>query len=107
MHMDTIGRINQDALSWLEVIPFEKWALSHDGGEEYTPYVDAKINANVVKASSHEVVLYDHFQGPFHVKASKGSKKTSSGGRTYRVTLREHGAHVAKHSYMDSHVVIL
>ncbi|RVX03887.1 hypothetical protein CK203_021664 [Vitis vinifera] len=49
MHMDTIGRINQDTLSWLEAIPFEKWALSHDGGEEYTPYVDVKINANVVK----------------------------------------------------------
>ncbi|RVW99396.1 Serine/threonine-protein phosphatase 7 long form-like [Vitis vinifera] len=115
-------------------IPFEKWALSHDGGrrygimttnmsevfnsvlkgarsfpittfvqltfyrvnsyfvvrrehgasrlasgEQYTPYVDAKINANVVKAGSHEVVLYDHFQGLFHVKASRGSKKTSSG----------------------------
>ncbi|RVW28833.1 Serine/threonine-protein phosphatase 7 long form-like [Vitis vinifera] len=142
MHMETIGRINQDALSWLEVIPFEKWALSHDGGrrygimttnmsevfnsvlkgarsfpitafvqltfyrvnsyfavrrehgasrlasgEQYTPYVDAKINANVVKAGSHEVVLYDHFQGLFHVKASRGSKKTSSGGRTHRVNL--------------------
>ncbi|RVW77287.1 hypothetical protein CK203_050145 [Vitis vinifera] len=145
MHMETIGRINQDALSWLEAIPFEKWALSHDGGrrygimttnmsevfnsvlkgarsfpitafvqltfyrvnsyfavrrehgasrlasgEQYTPYVDAKINANVVKAGSHEVVLYDHFQGLFHVKASRGSKKTSSGGRTHRVNLREH-----------------
>ncbi|RVW46035.1 hypothetical protein CK203_068655 [Vitis vinifera] len=90
MHMETIGRINQDVLNWLEAIPFEKWALSHDGGEQYTPYVDAKINANVVKAGSHEVVLYDHFQGLFHVKASRGSKKTSSGGRTHRVNLREH-----------------
>ena len=143
--MDTIGRINQDSLSWLEVVPFEKWALSHDGdrlygimttntsemfssvlkgarsfpitafvqstfyrvnsyfavrrehgasrlalGEDYTPYVDAKINANIVKVGSHEVVLYDHFQGLFHVKASTGSKKTSSGGRTYRVNLHEH-----------------
>ena len=59
-------------------------------GEQYAPYVDAKINANVVKAGSHEVVLYDHFQGLFHVKASRGSKKTSSGGRTHRVNLREH-----------------
>ncbi|RVW53212.1 Serine/threonine-protein phosphatase 7 long form-like [Vitis vinifera] len=137
-----IGRIDQNALSWLEGIHFEKWALSHDGGrrygimttnmsevfnsvlkgarsfpitafvqltfyrlnsyfvvrrehdasrlassEQYTPYVDAKINANVVKAGSHEVVLYDHFQGLFHVKASRGSKKTSSGGRTHRVNL--------------------
>ena len=49
-------------------------------GEEYTPYVDAKINANVVKAGSPKVFLYDHFQELFHVKASRGSKKTSSGG---------------------------
>ncbi|KAL6345799.1 hypothetical protein AAG906_017551 [Vitis piasezkii] len=61
-HMNTIGRINAAAQQWLEAIPFEKWALSHDGGrrygimttnmsevEEYTPYVDAKMKANVVK----------------------------------------------------------
>ena len=48
-------------------------------GEKYTPHVDAKINANVVKTGSHEVVLYDHFQGLFHVKASRGSKNTSFG----------------------------
>ena len=31
-HMNTIGRINATAQQWLEAIPFEKWALSHDGG---------------------------------------------------------------------------
>ena len=31
MQMDTIRRITQDAQNWLEVISFEKWALSHDG----------------------------------------------------------------------------
>ncbi|RVW86625.1 hypothetical protein CK203_045684 [Vitis vinifera] len=67
-HMNTIGRINVIAQQWLEAIPFEKWVLSHDRGrreqgvnqlasnEEYTPYVDAKIKANVVKAGSHEIV---------------------------------------------------
>ena len=35
MHMETIGKINHNALSWLEAIPFEKWALSHDGGRQY------------------------------------------------------------------------
>ena len=34
-HMDTIGRINVDARNWLEHIPLEKWALSHDGGRRY------------------------------------------------------------------------
>ena len=34
-HMDTIGRINLEAQRWLEAIPFEKWAFSHDGGQRY------------------------------------------------------------------------
>ena len=34
-HMHTIGRINLEAQRWLEVIPLEKWALSHDGGRRY------------------------------------------------------------------------
>ena len=34
-HMDTIGRINVDARNWLEQIPLEKWALSHDGVRRY------------------------------------------------------------------------
>ncbi|KAL6338665.1 hypothetical protein AAG906_021482 [Vitis piasezkii] len=87
MHMDTIGRINQDALSCYFAVRKEHDASRLALGEEYTPYVDAKINANVVKAGSHEVVLYDHFQGLFHVKANRGRKKTSSSRRTYRVNL--------------------
>ena len=31
-HMTTIGIINSEAQQWLEVIPLEIWALSHDGG---------------------------------------------------------------------------
>ena len=34
-HMDTIGRINAKARNWLEHIPLEKWALSHDDGRRY------------------------------------------------------------------------
>ena len=34
-HMNTIGRINSEALQWLEAIPFQLWALSHDGGRRY------------------------------------------------------------------------
>ena len=33
--MTTIGRINSEALQWLEAIPFHLWALSHDGGRRY------------------------------------------------------------------------
>ena len=74
--------------------------------EEYTPYVDVKINANVVKVCSHEVVLYDHLL--FHVKASRGSKKTSSSGRTYRVNLRDHGCTCGKtliYGFPCSHIL--
>ena len=34
-HMATIGRINSEAQQWLEAIPFQLWALSHDGGRRY------------------------------------------------------------------------
>ena len=40
--------------------------------EQYTPYVDAKIKARVVKAGSFEIVLYDHNHGRFHVKSKSG-----------------------------------
>ena len=33
--MNIIGRINLEAHRWLEAILFEKWALSHDGGQRY------------------------------------------------------------------------
>ena len=33
--MDTIRIINLEAQRWFEAIPFEKWALSHDGGRRY------------------------------------------------------------------------
>ncbi|RVW93463.1 hypothetical protein CK203_035118 [Vitis vinifera] len=36
--------------------------------EEFAPYINAKIKAKVVKVGSHEVVLYDHVEGHFHVK---------------------------------------
>ena len=34
-HMTTIGRINSETQQWLEAIPLEIWALSHDGGRIY------------------------------------------------------------------------
>ena len=34
-HLATIGRINSEAHQWLEVIPFQFCALSHDGGRRY------------------------------------------------------------------------
>ena len=34
-HMTTIGRTNSETQQWLEAIPFQLWALSHDGGRRY------------------------------------------------------------------------
>ena len=34
-HMAIIRRINLKAQQWLETIPLEKWALSHDRGRKY------------------------------------------------------------------------
>ena len=31
-HITKIWRINSEAQQWLEAIPFQLWALSHDGG---------------------------------------------------------------------------
>ncbi|RVW26810.1 hypothetical protein CK203_099738 [Vitis vinifera] len=113
--MDTIGRINAEARNWLEQIPLEKWALSYDGGrrygimttnmsellhsqagawcqlasgEEFTPHIDAKIEAKVVKAGAHEVLLYDHVAGRFHVKTRHSVGSNNRKPRTYHVTLQ-------------------
>ena len=34
-HMAIIWRINSEARQWIEAIPFQLWALSHDGGRRY------------------------------------------------------------------------
>ena len=74
--------------------------------EEYTPYLNAKIKTNVVKAGSHEIVLYDHIQGQFHVKTSRGTKNSSIGGRTYRVNLQEYACTCGKTLIYGFHVAI-
>ena len=155
-HMDTIEKINLEAQRWLETISFEKWALSHDGGqrygimttnmckvfnsvlkgaqslfvialvkftffrlkryfvakreqgynilasnEQYTPYVDAKIKAHVVKAGSFEIVLYDYNLGRFHVKSKRG--------RTHRLNLHDHKCTCGKtliYGFPCSHIIV-
>ena len=50
---------------WLNsyfIVRMEQSANQLASNEEYTSYVDTKIKANVVKAGSHEIVLYDHIQ---------------------------------------------
>ena len=65
-------------------------------GEEYIPYVNAKMKANMVKMGSQKIVLYDHIQGQFHMKTSRSTKSSSSGGQTYHINLHEHACTCGK-----------
>ena len=57
--------------------------------EQFTPYVDARIQGHVVKTGSMEIVLYDHIHGRFHVN--------SRSGRMQRLNLHDKNAHVERH----------
>ena len=68
--------------------------------EQYTPHVDARIKACVVKAGSMEIVLYDHIQGRFHVK--------SRSGRTQRLNLHDQKCTCGKtmiYGFSCSHII--
>ena len=78
------------------VVRREQGANQLASNEEYTPYVAAMIKANVVKAGSHEIVLYDHIRGQFHVKTNKSTKSSSTRGRTYRINLLEYACTCGK-----------
>ena len=65
--------------------------------EQYTPYVDAKIKAHVVKAGSFEMVLYG--QDDF-MSSQRGVEHIAS---TYMTI----NALVVRHLYMDFPVIIL
>ena len=80
MHITAFFQLTFYRVNSYFVVRIEHGASRLALGEEYTSYVDVKINANVVKVGSPKVFLYYHFQELFHVKASRGSKKTSSGG---------------------------
>ena len=68
--------------------------------EQYTPYVDAKIKAHVVKVRSFEIVLYDHNHERFHVKLKRG--------RTHCLNLHDHKCTCSKtliHGFPCSHII--
>ena len=44
--------------------------------EQFTPYVDAQIQGHVVKASSMEIVLYDHVKGPISYEVKEWSNSS-------------------------------
>ena len=68
--------------------------------QQYTPYVDAKIKAHVVKDGSFEIVFYDRNQGRFHVKSKRD--------RTHRLNLHDHKCTCGKtliYGFPCSHII--
>ena len=68
--------------------------------EQFTPYVDAQIQAYVVKDGSMEIVLYDHIQWRFHVKLRSG--------RTQRLNLHDQKCTCGKtliYGFPCSHII--
>ena len=76
--------------------------LSSD--EEFTSYIDAKIKAKVVKTGSHEVLLYDHVAGRFHVKLDTLLEAVIGNLAHIMLPFKQGLAHLTKHFCWDSHV---
>ncbi|KAL6334650.1 hypothetical protein AAG906_019513 [Vitis piasezkii] len=74
-HMDTIGRINAEARNW------EHGAVG-SLGEEFTPHIDAKIKAKVVKAGAHE---WPQYNGPIIVPSDSMKRLTSGRPKSSRL----------------------
>ena len=73
-------------------------------GEEFTPHIDAKIKAKVVKTGSHEVLLYDHVAGRFHVKLDTLLEAVIGNLAHIMLPFKQGLAHLTKHFCYDSHV---
>ena len=57
-------------------------------GQKFTPHIDTRIKAKVVKAGSHEVLLYDHVEKRSHVKTRYSIGSNNRKPRTYHVNLQ-------------------
>ncbi|RVX02949.1 Serine/threonine-protein phosphatase 7 long form-like [Vitis vinifera] len=114
-HPGIMAAMSDVHLGCYVVVRMEQCANRLASNEEYTPYVDAKIKANVVKMGSHEIVLYDHIRGQFHVKTNKGIKSSSTRGQTYRINLQEYACtcdmeyrgHSSDRDPLDTFVLVL
>ena len=79
-HMVTIGIINYEAQQWLEAIPLELWALSHDGGRRY-----GIITTNMSKAFNSV------FKGAHNLPITALDRLTFFRLNSYFVARREQG----------------
>ena len=80
-HMATIGRINSEAQQWLEAIPLQLWALSHDGGRRYG-----------IKIINMSEVFNSVLKGAHSLPLTALVQLTFSRLKSYFVARREQGA---------------
>ena len=85
-HMNTIERINSKALQWLEAVPFQLWALSHDEGRRYglmTTNILEVFNSVLKGAQSLPVtalvqLTFFRLNGYFFARREVGSNRLAS-----------------------------
>ena len=85
-HMATIWRINFEAQQWLEAIPFQLWALSHDGGRRYGIMATniSEIFNNVLKGARSlpftalVQLIFFHLNSYFVVRREQDAKRLAS-----------------------------
>ena len=80
-HMATIGRVNSEAQQWLEAIPLQLWALSHDGGRRYG-----------IKTINMSEVFNSVLKGAHSLPLTTLVQLTFSRLKSYFVARREQGA---------------
>ena len=82
-HMAIIRRINLKAQQWLETIPLEKWALSHDRGRKYGIMITNMSEVfNTVLKGAHSLPIialvqltYFWLNGYFVARKEQGANK--------------------------------
>ena len=85
-HIATIRRINLEAQQWLEGIPLEIWALSHDGGRRYgimTTNMSEVFNSVLKGARSLPItalvqLTFFRLNGFFVARREQGANKLAS-----------------------------
>ena len=85
-HMATIERINSKAQQWLEGIPHELWALSHDGGQRYgimTTNMSEVFNSVLKGARNLPItalvqLTFFRLNGYFIVRREQGANRLAS-----------------------------
>ena len=108
-HMAIIGRINSEAQQWLEAIPLEIWALSHDGGRRYEIMtINMSEVFNSVLKGAHNLPIttlvqltFFRLNSYFVVRREQGANRLSSNEQYTPYVDAQIKAHVVKVGSME------